>query len=357
MTEWIEFLQAQGGQMAERGEFDFPVFASFGSQAEEFSALGASTLLFPLTDRGIVSLRGADTDKLLQGQLSCDMAAITPEQAGTGALCTVKGRMLSNFPLCRDGAGDTLLITHRSLSQNTLDTLKKYAVFYKTTLSNQSDDYRVLGLAGPDAAKLVATITGSEPVATCLHHADITFIQSGPQRWTIVVPAAKAEDLWLQLANHSKPAGLPLWHLLCIREGQGEVRPETVEEFIPQMLNLQHTGAVNFRKGCYTGQEIVARMQYLGKLKRRMYRLGISGLDMQRQSLPAAGAEVCIPDDTRNNGHVVMATQAGDSSMELLAVLTAEAAAAPALQFGDQTFPVKLLSLPYDDQFTVQAQE
>src|SRR5690606_16918756 len=110
-----------------------------------------------------------------------------------------------------------------------------------------------------------------------------------PGRSLLVVGADRAEAVWTRLAARAIPAGVPLWTLLAIRDGQGEVRPETREEFIPQMLNLQHTGAVSFRKGCYTGQEIVARMQYLGKLKRRMYRLAIPIADT-----PAPGAEIVV---------------------------------------------------------------
>src|SRR5690606_1117816 len=103
----------------------------------------------------VIRLTGPDTDKLLQGQLTCDLSAITPDNAGNGALCTVQGRTIGNFPIARDGAGDTLLLPPAALMPAILETLKKYAVFYKTQLNDDSARYQVLGLAGPDASQLI----------------------------------------------------------------------------------------------------------------------------------------------------------------------------------------------------------
>lgn len=346
MTSWIAFLQKQGGLLTESNEHSPAVIASFGDHDQPHDVAAPGAYLFPLDDRGIVGLSGPDTDKLLQGQLTCDMTTIDPDHGGSGALCSIKGRVISNFAVCRHGDDRTLLITHRFMVQNTLSTLKKYGVFYKTLISDESDHYRVFGLAGAEALAIVRQLTGVEPTATCLHWQGCTFIQSDQQRWCLVVPAADAEELWLKLAALARPAGLPLWQLFCIRDGQGEVYPSTGDEFIPQMLNLQHTGAVSFRKGCYTGQEIVARMQYLGKLKRRMYRLGITA-----DTLPTPGAEIMIPGESQSCGQVVMAAAGDDHQVELLAVLTAEAAAAAALVIAGQPFDIQPLPLPYDDKF------
>ena len=339
MTDWTGFLQRQGARLAPDG-----TVAGFGEDPADYAGLTATTLLLPLDDRGLITLEGPDTDKLLQGQLTCDVAAITADQTGAGALCTVKGRMLGNFSLYR--AGDqTRLVTHRALTSTLVDTLKKYAVFYKTQLTDASDAFRVLGLAGPDAGALAGEY-GTDVPGGCDQ------VLLSPHRRLLVVPADQAEALWARLAARATPAGLSLWTLLAIRDGLGEVRPETVEEFIPQMLNLQHTGAVSFRKGCYTGQEIVARMQYLGKLKRRRYRLAIPVAET-----PAPGADIVISAGGANAGQVVMAARSSPDSSELLAVLTAEAAAADSLIIAGAPTPVRVLPLPYDDKFAPPAQD
>lgn len=336
MTDWTEFLQRQGARMAADG-----TVASFGETPGDYPRLAAANLLFALDDRGLVSLEGPDTDKLLQGQLTCDMAAITADQPGSGALCTPKGRMLANVTLYRAGE-QTRLVSHRALAQSLLDTLKKYAVFYKTRLADASGAVRVLGIAGPDAGALAAEQCAGAP-------GECDLVALSPGRALLVVAVDRAEAVWTRLATRVTPAGVPLWTLLAIRDGQGEVRPETLEEFIPQMLNLQHTGAVSFRKGCYTGQEIVARMQYLGKLKRRMYRLAIPTADV-----PAPGAEIVVAAGGANVGQVVMAAPSTGESGELLAVLTAEAAAADSLVIAGRPTPIRVLPLPYDDALNPQ---
>lgn len=347
MTDWIAFLQQQGGQPAVDQAPAAAVIASFGERPADYPTLLSTTLLIPLDDRGVIRVSGADTDKLLQGQLTCDLSTIAPNQAGNGALCTVQGRTIGNFPIARDGAGDTLLLPPAALVPAILETLKKYAVFYKTQLSDDSARYQVLGLAGPDASQVLAATSGSIPSGSCHHYQDMTFIQLGAQRWLAVVPDSSARQLWQQLAGRATPAGLPLWELLTIRDGQGEVRPATREEFIPQMLNLQHTGGISFRKGCYTGQEIVARMQYLGKLKRRMYRLAVAATVP-----PVPGTKIQRGEGGPNCGHVVLAARADQQNLELLAVLTAEAAAGQQLLIDGQLYAVDVLPLPYEHQFT-----
>lgn len=324
MNQWLDFLRDQGALIHNNNA------VSFGETPGDYPQLEGKALICPLTDRGVIAARGPDTGKLLQGQLTCDMEQLTPDNPLTGALCTVKGRTISNFSVTEAGENGIRLICHRGLVAATLETLKKYAVFYKTELSDESDHYHCLGMAGIDPV----SVPGEA----------ITFPVTGNRQACLVAPD-QAPELWWQLAADATPAGLHYWQLLNIRDGLGEVRPETREEFIPQMLNLQATGAVNFRKGCYTGQEIVARMHYLGKLKRRMYHLAASAADA-----PAPGTPCAIPGKKANAGHVVLAEKAGQETIELLAVLTDDAAASPQLEIGDSALDIQVLPLPYSVQ-------
>jgi folate-binding protein YgfZ len=127
-----------------------------------------------------------------------------------------------------------------------------------------------------------------------------------------------------------------------VRAGIGQVMPQTRELFIPQMLNLQAVGGVSFKKGCYTGQEIVARMQYLGKLKRRLYHLSLDAPQM-----PEPGTPLFSPSHASSIGEVVLAAKA-DQTIELLAVLQAEAADSGDVHLGTLEGPgLHLLDLPY----------
>lgn len=324
MNQWIDFLRDQGA-LIEDGNA-----VSFGETPGDYPQLEGRAVICPLTDRGIIAARGPDTRKLLQGQLTCDMEQLTPGNPLTGALCTVKGRTISNFSVIATGENAVYLVCHRGLVEATLETLKKYAVFYKTELSDESDHYHCLGMAGVDPGTLPGELV-TYPVTDNRH--------------TCLVSPDQARTLWQQLAAETTAVGLHYWQLLNIRDGLGEVRPETREEFIPQMLNLQATGAVNFRKGCYTGQEIVARMHYLGKLKRRMYHLAADATDA-----PAPGTPCAIAGSKANAGHVVLAEKSGRENIELLAVLTDDAAASPQLDIGDLTLDIQVLPLPYSIQ-------
>ncbi len=343
LTSWRDFLQQQGATLGPGPEAEVTGFAETPA---DYPRLRRQTLLFSLDDRGLIACGGPDTDKLLQGQLTCDIRQLSETHPLAGALCDVKGRMISNFRLCKAAGGDTLMITHRGLVVKTLETLGKFAVFYKTTPRDDSDQYRLLGLSGPEADPLVAEISGVsvQPDTQGLQGTGLTALRLDSERWLLVAAAEGAESLWSSLARGATPAGLPLWRLLAIAAGEGEVLPQTSGEFIPQMLNLQHTGAVNFKKGCYTGQEIVARMQYLGKLKRRMYRLAIDG------PAPPPGTPLHLPGGQECGAVVDAAPRDGDT-WEMLAVLTEPAASGQQLLAEGKPVSVTLLPLPYDLQF------
>src|SRR5690606_27906733 len=164
------------------------------------------------------------------------------------------------------------------------------------------------------------------------------------------LPADRAQEHVGAMTGHAEPDALNAWQLQLIRLGIGQVHSQTRESFIPQMLNLQHLGGVSFRKGCYTGQEIVARMQYLGKLKKRMYRLTWAG-----DQLPAPGAAVLDSANGRDVGEVVTAAR-GEGHIELLAVLQNEAAQSTTLRLSDISEPsLVVATLPYDPQLADEA--
>lgn len=324
MDPWLEFLARE-----ERAHID-------NDRVTGFAAAGADSgpALAPLTDRGVLRVSGADADKLLQGQLTCDLQALAPGATSPGALCDTKGRMFSSFLAHRGGDQEILLVMHHGLVETTRQTLGKYAPFYKVELEDASDQWRALGIHSPDPCGLV-TARGED--CHCLRLDD--------HRALVLVPTARAQALWTALRADLAPLGEPDWERQEIAAGRGEVRSETTGVFIPQMLNLQHIGGVSFRKGCYTGQEIVARMHYLGKLKRRMYRLALAA-----EPAPAPGTPI-ENESGKEVGTVVMAVADGGET-QMLAVLTAQAAEAPRLRFGDGEQPFRLLPLPYEDAFT-----
>ena len=204
-----------------------------------------------LSQFGFLSVTGRDACKFMQGYTTCDLDKLTDSQFQMGAICNLQGRMVTSFLVCRTEDG-MLLRMHRQLVSATIDFLSKYIVFSKANLEDVSDTIVCYGL----------TELPGEPDS-------LTLTDRGYQ---LQITADRAEG-WLKSApaDVDEVISEDTWHLAEIEQGRAWVAPETSEQFLPQMFNYDQTGAIDFNKGCYLGQEIVARMQYRGDLKRRLH--------------------------------------------------------------------------------------
>jgi len=300
-----------------------------------------SAFFCTLSHEGILAVRGPDASKFLQGQLTCNLNYLSDTQSSLGARCTQKGRMQSSFRILLQGDGVLLAMAHELLEPQLAD-LKKYAVFSKAKLSDESAQWVRFGLGDADATLLSLGLALPEEAGNLVRNNDLIAVRVSPGRAELWAPAAQADTLRGQLAAQLPEGDLNHWLLGQVRAGIGQVMPATRELIIPQMLNLQAIGGVSFKKGCYTGQEIVARMQYLGKLKRRLYRLCLPAGD-----LPEPGTPLFSPTHGSAIGEVVIAARDAQQ-IELLAVLQAEAAEGGDIHLGTLEGPgLQLLDLPY----------
>ncbi|PCR96880.1 folate-binding protein [Pseudomonas sp. FW215-R2] len=301
-----------------------------------------SAFFCTLSHEGVLAVRGADAGKFLQGQLTCNINYLNDTQASLGARCTQKGRMQSSFRIVLEGDG-VLLAMAGELLEPQLADLKKYAVFSKSKLTDESASWVRFGLDHGDAALSSLGLELPAETDSVARHEGLIAIRVSPNRAELWVPADQSDSIKGKLSAQLSEAELNQWLLGQIRAGIGQVMPSTRELFIPQMLNLQAVGGVSFKKGCYTGQEIVARMQYLGKLKRRLYRV-----QLDASELPEPGTPLFAPSHGSSIGEVVLAARA-EKNIELLAVLQAEAAEAGDLHLGTAEGPtLHLLDLPYE---------
>lgn len=300
-----------------------------------------SAFFCSLSHEGVLAVRGADATKFLQGQLTCNLNYLSDTQASLGARCTQKGRMQSSFRILLQGDG-VLLAMATELLEPQLADLKKYAVFSKSKLTDESAAWVRFGLVNADPALASLGLELPAEIDSVVRNDALIAIRVSPGRAELWVPAEQGDVVRNQLAATLDQTDLNEWLLGQIRAGIGQVMPQTRELFIPQMLNLQAVGGVSFKKGCYTGQEIVARMQYLGKLKRRLYRLSLNAPE-----LPEPGTPLFSPSHNSAIGEVVLAAKA-DQTIELLAVLQAEAADSGDVHVGTLEGPgLQLLDLPY----------
>ncbi|MCX2542040.1 folate-binding protein YgfZ [Pseudomonas sp. COW5] len=301
-----------------------------------------SAFFCTLSHEGVLAVRGADAGKFLQGQLTCNINYLSDDRASLGARCTQKGRMQSSFRIVLEGDG-VLLAMAGELLEPQLADLKKYAVFSKSKLTDESASWMRFGLEHGDAALSSLGLELPADTDSVVRHEGLIAIRVSPNRAELWAPADQADAIKGKLSAQLTEAELNQWLLGQIRAGIGQVMPSTRELFIPQMLNLQAVGGVSFKKGCYTGQEIVARMQYLGKLKRRLYRV-----QLDASELPEPGTQLFAPSHGSSIGEVVLAARA-EKNIELLAVLQAEAADAGDLHLGTAEGPaLHLLDLPYE---------
>ena len=296
-----------------------------------------------LSHEGVLAVRGPDASKFLQGQLTCNMNYLNDHRSSLGARCTPKGRMQSSFRILPESDG-YLLAMDRGLVQPQLLDLTKFAAFSKSKLFDESDKWVRFGLANGDGALVSLGLDLPQEADEVVTAHGLIAVRLSDGRAELWVRANEAETTHLRVAAQLPEASLGAWLLAQVRAGVGQVVEETRELFIPQMINLQALGGVSFKKGCYTGQEIVARMQYLGKLKRRLHRL--AGDDANTE-VPTPGSELYSPAHGSSVGEIVLAASA-DGAMELLAVLQEDAAADGRIFLGSPDgLPLTLLDLPY----------
>ncbi|MDZ4202196.1 MAG: folate-binding protein YgfZ [Gallionella sp.] len=313
MSTWPDFLRQQGAQLVD------DVVQHFGDPSAERLATQNATVVCDLSQFGLLRVAGEEAQTFLQNLLSNDIREVSPARAQLSSLNTPKGRILATFLIYRDG-GDYLLQLPRALCDTIRKKLSMYVLRSKVKISDAGTERVLLGLAGESAQAILAGQTGGalpQHVLDAVAGEPVTLVKTGDTRFLLVLPADAAPSVWQNLSALAKPVGSACWDWLDIHAGIPVILPATQEQFVPQMANLEVIGGVNFKKGCYPGQEIVARMQYLGKPKRRMYLAHVDG-----PAAPQAGDELFSTDmEGQSSGMVVNATAAPQGGYDLLAVV------------------------------------
>lgn len=292
----------------------------------------------PLTDWGLIHARGADTITFLQGQLTNELAAAGAGEARLAGYCSAKGRLLASFVAWQaQGAEDWLLACSADVRPAVLKRLSMFVMRAQCKLT-AADDLVLWGLVGPAAQDWLGDALPAQAWAVTR--------PAGAQVIRLPDVAGTVRCLWAGPADQA-PAQLPLlseegWRWLEVRSGVARIVAATSEAFVPQMVNFELVGGVNFKKGCYPGQEVVARSQYRGTLKRRAALL----------SSPAAmqpGQEIFLADEpTQPAGQVVLAAALpGQPTLGLVEVK--RAALGGVLHLGAADGPtLSVQPLPYD---------
>jgi hypothetical protein len=296
---------------------------------------------FELSRYGAIALAGPDAAKFLQGLSTNDVRLVGPGRSTLGALCQVNGRVSVLFRVFERG-GELVLRLPAPLVPGTLERLRRVVFRARVQVTDKSAELARAGAAGPGAAGALARLAGAAPeredgAVTAGPHT-ILRVPGDPPRFEIHAPPADLAPLLEGLAAEGFERGDDgLWTLLEIRAGLPEVEAATVDAFLPQNLDLERLSGLSFSKGCYPGQEVVARTQHLGEIKRRLCRARAAGSEVPAPATPLraldAGSE-------RDGGKVVRAAPGPDGTIELLAVIpAAELASGARLALGHAAGP------------------
>jgi folate-binding protein YgfZ len=319
--------------------------AHYGEPTKAVIAEDSETVLCDLSHEGLILVGGDDAAAFLHAQLCNDVLALADDHAQWNGWCSPKGRLLTTF-LLWPGKQGFFIALPRALRAAIQKRLQMFVLRSKVTLEDASDTWIHFGVAGPGAEAAVRRAMGDAPTApmTSIHTAEGRAIRLSPSRFIVIANPVRAPDLWALCAQTSVMAGAATWDLRAIREGILVVQPETQDAFVPQMANFELVGGVSFKKGCYPGQEIVARTQYRGILKRRMARV-----EGDSESPPKAGDSVFAAefgDQAAGTVAQIVSTSAGH--FEALVVAQMESLKNDSLRIGGPDGAhLKRLTLPY----------
>lgn len=341
---WREYLERCGASLVQGR------LASFSDVESEARAALHGDVITDLGSRALISASGADAPALLQGQLTNDIEKVAETCSQLSAWCSVKGRVLALFRVWRSGEVYYLEMP-ADLREGVLTRLRRYVLRAAVLLEDRSRDSAIrIGVSGPRVTECLREefdpLPGNPDEARSFPGATIIRLRGETPRFQIFASFDTATALWERCRRSATPVADPAWTLLDIRAGVASIPATLSERFLPQMLNLQALNGLSFSKGCYSGQEVVARAQYLGRLKRRLYRATV------RTPAPVSPGDVLCArrdDGGTSVGSVVNAERSeGPEAWEMLAVLGIEAANSEEVRLHHVHGPViEIQPLPY----------
>ena len=309
MTQWHDFLSAQGAV------FEASELQSFGDSRNELAAANGN-IITSLSHLGLLEISGEDAVSFLQGQVTNDVKKLDGSNSQYAGYCSPKGRLLALF-LAFAHADHLHLQMPVSILEPIMKRLKMYVMRSKVVITEKSADILCFGIAGPNAQSTLTTLFNKVPHAAreliTLDDATLLRLAGDTPRYQIFTHTENAERIWNTLSSNCTKVGKSVWDYLEIQAGIPEIVPATQEAFVPQMVNLDSLDGINFKKGCYTGQEIVARTHYLGKVKRRTQLAHIN-----TEEIPQAGDTIQVVGHEEAIGQIVRAAPAPNGGVDAL---------------------------------------
>lgn len=334
-TDWTHFLESQGMSKQTREADD-------GQHSKiEWATLNGNTIT-DLSHLGLLEISGADATTFLQGQVTNDVKQLENDCAHYTGYCNPQGRLLALFLAFKQQQKLYLQCRQEVLSKVS-QRLKMYVLRSQVRINDVSNDWVRIGLSGTQIATLLAPLFETIPIQPYVtsHTENSTLIRLPGRvpRYEIVCGLAQAKAIWLHLGAQCTPVGSSVWEWLEIQAGIPDIALLTQEAFVPQMVNLDLLGGIHFKKGCYTGQEIVARTHYLGTIKRRTQYAHLNSATM-----PAIGDDI-LDGAQQTIGKIVRCAPAMEGGFDVLAECRLESVTQGAVYW--RTIALEIKPLPY----------
>jgi tRNA-modifying protein YgfZ len=343
MSTWLQFLTQNGALIHTDGTPEIDGFATLDPSSDNTTSFVA-----PLTEFGLIAVSGDEAAAFLHNQLTNDVEHLGGEQARLAGYCSPKGRLLASFLMWKSPDAIMLLLPHE-IQPAIQKRLQMFVLRAKAKLNDVTEQHVTLGLAGHAASAALATWFPAMPASpyaktasesgTLLRVADAL----GGPRYLWITDVETAQKVWPILTQTLPPAGASAWRRTEIHAGIPQITKPTQEQFVPQMVNFDLVGGVNFKKGCYPGQEIVARTHYLGKVKRRMM---LASIDTKEAK---AGMEVfSSTEPNQPSGMIVNAAPNKHGGMDCLVEIKTAVVSEGTVHLGAPDGPLlRFGALPY----------
>jgi folate-binding protein YgfZ len=274
--DWNDFLIENGAKINQQNTL------YFGDEANDNQKAENTDILCDLSQFSTVVVAGGDAAEFMQGQFTNDVKLVDAEHSQLSAICNNKGRMIANFRLFNDQQ-NYFFSLRSSLVEKAIEHLQNYILRAEVAIQDVSEQLIHLGVSGENAVDLLAPFIENinTEVDSISHNDDYILIRiaANQPRYEIFCSLQHAKTLWKKISMQVEVVNSTSWDFLNIQAGLPFIDASTSEEFVPQMANMELINGVSFTKGCFTGQEIVARMHYLGKLKKRCYKVHIETED------------------------------------------------------------------------------
>jgi len=345
-NDWKNYLLQSGATHDDRGLFIFDESFADARIAED------SNVICDLSHFSTVVIAGADAAEFMQGQFTNDVNKVDDQHSQISAFCNNKGRMIANFRLFKYQQNYFISI-RQDLVDKSIEHLQNYVLRAQVAIQDVSQQLVHLGISGRDAGAILADFIDNPgtDVDSLSQNEDYIAIRAAGSipRYEIFCSPEKAIALWQAVTENTSTDKVTMvnsdyWDLLDIRNGIPFIDSNTSEEFVPQMANMELINGVSFEKGCYTGQEIVARTHYLGKQKRRTYPISIKS-----HTMPKTGDHLATETSTENQytGTLVTIYQTATDDYEALAVIQIKSVEEGRLKLKHVDADISVMDIPY----------